>query len=377
MKKWPRWLELLSSVQLTLFCLGLMMVLVICGTLAQVHLGTFAAQKLYFNSFWVFHDFGDSRLPFLPGGLTVGGLWLINLIAAFMTRFRPVRKDIGIYISHLGLILLLVGQFLTQRLAKESQMPIEVGQSRNYTESTQETELAVIKTSDPDLDEVTSIPYAQFSREGEIHPSRLPFYLVVRRFMRNAQLGMAGSGNATLATQGIGTRIDAQEAPPVSSDEETNAITAFVEVREGQRSLGVWLLSSGLGAPQSFNAGGQEYKFFIRSRRTYLPYTLTLKQFTHDIYPGTDIPKNFASLVHLSNPGKGENRDVLIYMNHPLRYLGRTFYQASFGEGDRLSVLQVVANPASATPYVSCTMIVLGLAIQFMSHLIEFARRRA
>jgi hypothetical protein len=376
MNKWPQWLEQLASVELTLVCLGLMMVLVFFGTLAQVHMGTFAAQKLYFNSFWVVRDIGDLRLPVLPGGLLIGGLWLLNLVAAFVARFRISRQDAGIFISHFGLILLVLGQFLAQTLAKESVMPITVGQSRNYTESAEETELVLVKTSNPYLDEVTSIPYRFFSREGEIHPPRLPFYLVVHRFMRNAQLTMAGVGVPSMATQGIGTRISAQEIPPVSSDDETNIVTAFVEIREGARSLGIWLVSPGLGAPQSFSAGGADYRITIRPRRYYLPFTLTLKEFRHDIYPGTDIPKNFASLVHLSHPEKKESRDVLIYMNHPLRYEGKTFYQASFGEGDRLSVLQVVTNPASSAPYISCALVALGLAIQFLSHLVEFARKR-
>jgi hypothetical protein len=375
MKTPPLWLERLASVELTLFCLGAMMVVVFFGTIAQVHLGTFAAQKLYFNSFWVVKDVGDLRLPVLPGGLLIGGLWLINLIANFVVRFRPVRKDAGIFISHAGLVLLLIGQFGAQALSQETQMPIRVGQSLNYLESARQTELAVINTSKPDLDEVTSIPYARFSREGEIHPPRLPFYLVVHRFMKNAQLGMNTGSAPSLATQGIGTRVTAEEAPVVTSDDEMNAVTAFIEVRQGDRSLGIWLVSSGLGAPQTFNIDGQDYRLLIRLKRTYLPYTLTLKAFRHDIYPGTDIPKNFSSLVHLSNPERHENRDALIYMNHPLRYAGRTFYQASFGEGDQLSVLQVVSNPASTIPYISCALVLLGLAIQFLSHLMKFSRR--
>ena len=88
----------------------------------------------------------------------------------------------------------------------------------------------------------------------------------------------------------------------------------------------------------------------MRPLREYLPYSITLKKFHHDVYPGTDIPKNFSSLVHIDNPGRRESRDVLIYMNQPLRYLGKTFYQASFGKGDTLSVLQVVQNPGWLLP---------------------------
>jgi cytochrome c biogenesis protein ResB len=132
-----------------------------------------------------------------------------------------------------------------------------------------------------------------------------------------------------------------------------------------------------LGAPQSFSVQGKDYRIYLRPRRHYYPFTMTLKEFHHDIYPGTDIPKNFSSRVRLTDPAKGETRDALIYMNHPLRYAGKTFYQASFGKGDTLSVFQVVENPASWAPYISCALIVLGLAIQFLSHLFEFVRKRS
>ncbi len=257
-------------------------------------------------------------------------------------------------------------------------MPIEVGQTLNAIRKTfQDMELALVMTSDASVDQVTSIPYSIVSREGKIDLPGLPFSLVIKKFYPNAQLGMAAAGETPIATQGVGPRIAVQELPPVSSDEEGNNVTAYVEVLENATSLGTWLVSSGLGAPQTFTAGGKDYHIYIRPRRHYYPFTLTLKEFNHDIYPGTDIPKNFSSLVHIDNPAKQESRDALLYMNHPLRYEGKTFYQASFGKGDRLSVFQVVENPASWTPYIGCGLVVLGLLFEFLSHLFEFARKRS
>jgi hypothetical protein len=370
-------LDRLASVKLTLVCLGLSMVLVIFGTLAQVNMGTFAAQKAFFNSWWVYAQVAEMNLPVFPGGLTVGAVWIVNLLAAFATRFQFRKKEAGILISHFGVILLMLGQFSTQMLAHESNMPIEIGQTRNYSESFRETELALVMSSDSSTDQVTSIPYSLFSHEGPVLLPDLPFSLVIRKFYANAQLGMDSSGQPGPANQGIGTRIGVQEIPPTSSDDEANNVTAYVEILDSGKSLGTWLVSSGLGAPQSFLVGGKSYQIYIRPKRHYYPFSLTLKEFKHDIYPGTDIPKNFSSLVHLVNPSSGETRDALIYMNHPLRYDGKTFYQASFGKGDRLSVFQVVENPAAWAPYTSCAMVILGLLIQFLSHLFEFVRKRS
>src|SRR5207248_8456032 len=105
-------------------------------------------------------------------------------------------------------------------------------------------------------------------------------------------------------------------------------------------------------------------------------YAMTLKQYPRDVYPGTDIPKSFSCLVHLSRPSTGEARDVLIYMNQPLRYDGKAFYQASFGKNDTLSILQVVQNPGWLLPYASCVLVAAGLLFHFFLSLRRSAARR-
>ena len=67
--------------------------------------------------------------------------------------------------------------------------------------------------------------------------------------------------------------------------------------------------------------------------RHYKPYQITLLKFTHELYPGTDVPTNFASQIQLVDPSRNVNRQVRIWMNHPLTYpslRGETFYQQSF-----------------------------------------------
>jgi hypothetical protein len=171
--------------------------------------------------------------------------------------------------------------------------------------------------------------------------------------------------------------VRATELPPVTNDDQVDLRAAWVEPVASGRSYGTWLVSNGLGAPQSFIDEGRTWTLSMRPRRQYLPYALTLKKFSHDIYPGTDIPKNFSSLVHLVNPGRAEERDVLIYMNQPLRYDGKAFYQASFGKGDTLSILQVVENPGWLLPYVSCVLVAAGLILHFALTLGRSMKRRA
>ena len=118
------------------------------------------------------------------------------------------------------------------------------------------------------------------------------------------------------------------------------------------------------------------WRMLLRFERHYHPFSVQLLKATHEVYRGTDIPKNFQSRVRIENPGKHESREVDIYMNNPLRYAGLTYYQASFEPGDTVTIFQIVKNPSYLTPYFACVMVGLGLAVQFLIHLVGFARKR-
>jgi hypothetical protein len=360
--------DALTSLKLTIVCLSLLMVLVVLCTLAQVHLGTLGAVNTYIRSFLVWWPVPgtDWSLAIFPGGALVGLVLAANLLAAQLRRLTLSWSKAGLWIVHAGLVLLVAGEFVTSAFQVETQLAIEQGQTLDFLESPRDLELAVIDTTDPKVDDVHGIAASLLARGGSITIPGTPISLVVKAFFPNSNLTpRAPSDPAPLADRGVGTGVSVQPLPPVIADDRMNRTAAFVEPRAGGRSYGTWLVSNGLGAPQSFVHEGRTYQLVMRARREYLPYAVTLKEFRHDVYPGTDIPKNFSSLVHLSNPARGEERDVLIYMNQPLRYLGKTFYQASFGKGDTLSILQVVENPGWWLPYVSCVLVTLGLLVHF------------
>jgi hypothetical protein len=152
--------------------------------------------------------------------------------------------------------------------------------------------------------------------------------------------------------------------------------SAVVEILTTQGSLGTWLVSEWIEKAQRLNINNRTYELALRPRRHYKPFSIQLLNFTHDIYKGTDIPKNFSSRVLLQRPSTGEKREVLIYMNNPLRYAGETYYQASFDRDDKGSILQVVHNPSWLTPYFSCVLVAAGLILQFMMHLVPFLKKR-
>lgn len=377
-----KFVNLITSLKLTIVCLAAAMALIFAGTLAQVHLGIHEAQQRYFQSWlvWWPAEGNGLRIPIFPGGHFIGAVLLVNLIAAHVKRFRWTGKKFGIHLTHAGLIIMLAGGLFTDLFAVESHMRLERGDTKNYSEDQRHMELAVIDTTDPDLDQVTAIPESVLRGNRTIDHWSLPFRMVVRNYYPNASLKMlseAGPGARPLANQGPGAMIAVQPAERTTAQDERDVPAAAIEIQpKNGNSLGTWLVSDALGAPQTFSCGGRNWKIAMRTARYYKPYSVTLQKFTHEKYAGTEIPKNFASKVTLIDPERKVNRDVLIYMNHPLRYGGETFYQAGFQQDDRATILQVVHNPSFLAPYVACVIVAAGLLWQFGFHLVGFARQK-
>jgi hypothetical protein len=373
----------LVSLRLTVVLLLFSMVLVFAGTLDQVNLGIWAVQEKYFRSFVIYTQVGNVALPVFPGGYTIGGLLLANLIAAHVYRFAFTWRKTGIILTHLGLILLLVGELLTGLWQQDYHMRIGEGETKTYAESFHDNELAVIDTTNPDFDDVVAIPEKLLAQKTPVQHPKLPFRIVPKTYYPNSSLQVramdphaSAQSPASDATAGLGQQIAVTPAPITYRRNERNAPAAFVELLGAEGSLGTYVVSTQIVVPQELTHAGRTWKIALRVRRAYQPFSLTLLKFTHDRYAGTEIPRNFSSRLRLRTLGGQEDREVLISMNNPLRHVGMTFYQAGFENDDRTTVLQVVRNPSWLMPYVSCGLMTLGLAVQFGIHLVTFIRRR-
>src|SRR5208282_6093889 len=100
----------------------------------------------YFRQWIIFGlDLFGRKIPLiLPGGYLIGVMLLVNLVAAHIYRFQLSTKKIGIQLAHAGVILLLVGQLVTDMLSREMQMHFSEGQTKAYSESATDYELNFI-----------------------------------------------------------------------------------------------------------------------------------------------------------------------------------------------------------------------------------------
>jgi len=382
MNAFRRLLDAVCSLRLTLLCLAAAFVLVFAGTLAQVRFGLYIVQEDYFQSWliWWRAPSGNFSLPVFPGGHLIGAVLLTNLIAAHIRRFSWTWRKLGIQLTHLGLIIMLAGGLATDLFSVHSYMRIKEGGTSNYSEDSMRMELAVIDKSESEMEQVTAVPGERLADGGAITHESLPFRIEVRGFYQNSKLQPIAPGGTSVpaSTLGTGMRVSVTSQPRATKMNERDVMSAVLEIipTAGGDSLGTWLVSDALAAAQTFECDGRTWSIQLRPARYYKPYSLTLLDFTHETYPGTQIPKNFSSKVNLTDPEVDDSRQLLIYMNHPLRYQGDTYYQSGFEPDNSGTVLQVVRNPSYQAPYIACVIVSLGLIYQFTFHLAGFSRRK-
>lgn len=346
----------------------------------------------------------ENGLPVLFG---LGSVVYAPLIAASALLFG---KRLGIVLIHASLILLLVGEGVSAYARGEAQLVLREGETASWAHDIRESELAIIfPEEEPGAGEkVVAIPESMLAatarRGGTIRHPELPFDMVVEKYVQNAVF-YALPQDGTIrpaATAGVGLEAGMRPQPPASGvgDQRVNMPGVQISFVQSGRTLGRYVFSSALqrddyvflrqdvpvvagvevgrtGRLDPEIADDVEHvEVVMRWRREYLPASFTLLDFRHDVYPGTQVPKNFSSDLRIVRPEANEDRTVNIYMNHPLRYADRTFFQAGYLPENAGTILQVVENPAAQLPYIACIAGGMGLTIHFVLSLGKFLGKR-
>ena len=91
-----------------------------------------------------------------------------------------------------------------------------------------------------------------------------------------------------------------------------------------------------------------------------LPFALKLVKFDLTRYPGSNSPASYASDVILQDKEKGVEEPFRIYMNHVLDYRGYRFFQSSFDQDEKGTVLSVNNDPGTLPTYIGYILLTIG-----------------
>jgi ResB-like family protein len=377
-----RLVDVFASYGLATVLFLFLLLLTYLGTLEQVESGLFATQKKYFESVFLIHEFfGVFPVP-LPGVYLLLVLLFINLVCGGIVRMRKGWSQTGILITHLGILLLLVGGFVTFKYSNDGHMTLYEKQSSNAFKSYHDWEIAIGETLPSGEAVEHVIPGEEFSRLGAgesvtFSSGELPFELVISDYVENSRPKQKGP-----MFEVDHKVIDGVYLQPMKPEvqNEQNAAGAYAALRNEstgeEQELILWSFQQ---APATATMDARVWTVDLRRKQWDLPFTIVLDKFTRELHPRTNMAKVFLSDV--TKIEDGVEQQIKITMNEPLRHKGYTFFQASWGPANAgpntplFSTFAVVRNPADKFPLYACIVIGLGLCVHFSMKLQRHLRR--
>ncbi|MFV1958188.1 MAG: cytochrome c biogenesis protein ResB [Planctomycetota bacterium] len=369
-----RTIAFLGSYGLAAILMVLLMLLTLAGTLEQGRSTLYDVQTRYFESVFVIHYIAGKYPVPLPGAMLLLPLLFVNLLVGGLWRMRKGTSTLGIFVVHLGIVLLLAGSWVEHQWSTKGQMKLEEGQSSDEYVAYRKWEVAIREIHPDGSTREYVIPEEEFdSLDGDAryrfqHPD-LPFDLVLSGYLPDARPKPAEPG------QGVRGYVLAPPPPTKANRNRLDlpGLEALTVAKGGEGGASArGLLFGGQRSPWTLPGavtGGTRWQVMLRQRRWQLPFTIRLDRFVREVYPGTGVPKRFSSFV--TQTESGVSREAHITMNEPLRSQGYTLYQSSWGPqgappGTRLfSTFSVVANPSDRVPLIACIVIGVGLLLHF------------
>lgn len=120
----------------------------------------------------------------------------------------------------------------------------------------------------------------------------------------------------------------------------------ILEVNDGtvKQVVNVIGISGTKGETFSVKVGTANVDFTFGAIPFYLPFSLYLTDFQLEKYPGSESPASFASELVLNDSERNVTRDVRVFMNNTLNYRGYKFFQSSYDQDEKGTVLSVNAD---------------------------------
>ncbi len=355
---------------ITLVSLLSLLLLIFFGTLYQADHGLYEAQHRFFGYGLMLGGY----FP-MPGVATLLWILSIQLIITMLFVMPLVWKKLGLWIVHCGLLLLLIGGFITKLMAVESQLTLAEGETGHYTTAYQDWEVALWKTHG-DTNEVLAYEDKDLKPGANLSLAPYPAQLSVVKYYRNAEAFTdQATGRITPYLNASGIAFMEERKPEKEVTDNTPGLVGTL-IEQGQKDRKFFLY--GLEQkPLVLKVGGEWVFCQLRRKHYPLSFSLKLTQFLRTLHPGTEIAKSYESYADLQDGLS--SRPVKIWMNNPLRYQGYTFFQASFSEdkGTERSTFAVVTNPGRVLPYVSSLMVFGGMLIHFLIRFMGYVRKTA
>jgi len=346
-------LYLLADTRIFFYCCVWLIVLLVLGTLAQRNMGLHQAQENYFSSWAMMLG----PVP-LPGGRLTLLVIFLNLLFYFFFKATWNKRKIGLAITHLGALCLLFGGFLTAYFSSEGSMLIPEGQTVGFYQENHSLELALTNQNPDNYNEVTSFSQGWLQEGRLLEAANFPGTLEVMAFYPHCK--PVALSQVEPDFRGLARNYQLERLP-LQKEWQENRAGMMLRLTGADAKDGVYLLLQDAKNPQKLNFSGASFELNLRQKHIPLPFAIELLDFEKQVHPGTQKASSFKSKVNVVQDDN--KRRVDISMNKPLRQNGYTFYQSSYTQDGRATVLSVVKNYGRRFPYIASIIMCFGLLI--------------
>lgn len=131
------------------------------------------------------------------------------------------------------------------------------------------------------------------------------------------------------------------ETAPKSEQQQYayDALTFKVNSGNKEKKLTINGARGAISKPEKVSLNGLNFNISYGSKEIKAPFSIKLRDFELERYPGTNSASSYASEVTVID--KDKTFDFRIYMNHVLDYKGFRFFQSSYDQDEKGTVLSV------------------------------------
>ncbi len=116
-----------------------------------------------------------------------------------------------------------------------------------------------------------------------------------------------------------------------------------------------------IGELNSFTLDGVKVDLRIGAKLIEVPFAIKLEKFKLERYPGSMTPASYASDVVLIDKEQNINMPYGIYMNHVLDHRNYRFFQSSYDQDEKGTILSVNHDPGTLPTYIGYILLTLGM----------------
>jgi cytochrome c-type biogenesis protein CcsB len=170
---------------------------------------------------------------------------------------------------------------------------------------------------------------------------------------------------------GSETRLVSQMSKPKTERERYPNLMIF---QIGDQTLDVYGMSGAVGEKFSTEVSGKMVSISYGAEELALAFSIYLRDFQLERYPGSMSPASYASEVAVFD--ENSSFEYRIFMNNVLDYRGYRFFQASYDTDEKGTILSVNFDPGTSITYIGYGMMFLGLFITLFGRKSRFQKLR-